>query len=78
MNRQIAMVASALAAALILGGAFASPAWSTPKGVLAMLDPDKDGTVDLAEAKAGGSAAFVRKRPRWEMEAWITVNCMVD
>ena len=60
MNRQIAMVASALAAALILGGAFASPAWSTPKGVPAMLDPDKDGTVDLAEAKAAGSAAFDR------------------
>ena len=60
MNRQIAMVASALAAALILGGAFASPAWSTPKGVLAMLDPDKDGTVDLAEAKAAGAAAFDR------------------
>jgi EF hand len=60
MNRQITMVASALAAALILGGAFASPAWSTPKRVLAMLDPDKDGTVDLAEAKAAGSAAFDR------------------
>jgi hypothetical protein len=60
MNRQIAMVASALAAALVLGGAFASPAWSTPRSVLAMLDPDKDGTVDLAEAKGAGSAAFDR------------------
>jgi hypothetical protein len=60
MNQRIAMVASALAAALILGGAFAPPAWSAPKGVLAMLDPDRDGTVDLAEAKAAGSAAFDR------------------
>ena len=60
MNRQIAMLASAFATALILGGAFTSPAWSTPKSVLAMLDPDKDGTVDLAEAKAAGSAAFDR------------------
>jgi EF hand len=60
MNRQIPMVASALAAALILGGAFAPPAWSAPKSVLAMLDPDKDGTVDLMEAKAAGAAAFDR------------------
>jgi len=60
MNRQIPMVASALAAAMIIGGAFVSPAWSTPKSVLAMLDPDKDGTVDLTEAKAAGSAAFNR------------------
>jgi hypothetical protein len=60
MNRKIAMAASALAAALILGGAFAPPVWSAPTRVLAMLDPDKDGTVDLAEAKAAGSAAFDR------------------
>ena len=60
MNRQIAMVASALAAALIMGGAFATPAWSAPKSVLAMLDTDNDGTVDLAETKAAGSAAFDR------------------
>jgi len=60
MNRRIAMVASALAAALILGGAFAPPAWSAPKRVLAMLDPDRDGTVDLTEAKAAGSTAFDR------------------
>ena len=78
MNRQIAMATSALVAALILIGACASSAQSAAKRVLAILDPGKDGTVDLAEAKAGGSAAFVRKRPRWEMEAWITVNCMVD
>jgi hypothetical protein len=60
MKRQIAMAASALAAVLILGGAFAPPAWSAPRSVLAMLDSDKDGTVDLAEAKAAGSAAFDR------------------
>jgi len=60
MNRQITMVASTLAGVLILGGAFAPPTWSAPKSVLAMLDPDKDGTVDLAEAKTAGSAAFDR------------------
>jgi Ca2+-binding EF-hand superfamily protein len=60
MNRQIPMMASALAAALILGGAFVPVAWSAPKSVLAMLDHDKDGTVDLTEAKAAGSAAFDR------------------
>jgi hypothetical protein len=54
------MAASALAAALILGGAFVPPAWSAPKSVPAILDPDKDGTVDLAEAKTAGSAAFDR------------------
>jgi Ca2+-binding EF-hand superfamily protein len=31
-----------------------------PKSVLAALDRDKDGTVDLTEAKAAGSAAFDR------------------
>jgi hypothetical protein len=60
MNRQILRVASALAAAVIIGGAFVPSAWSAPKSVLAMLDPDKDGTVDLTEAKAAGSAAFDR------------------
>jgi hypothetical protein len=60
MNRQTQMAASALAAALIVGGAFLHSAWSAPKSVPAMLDPDKDGTVDLAEAKAAGSAAFDR------------------
>jgi Ca2+-binding EF-hand superfamily protein len=60
MNRQISMVASALAAALILGGAFVPSAWSAPKSALAMLDRDNDGTVDLAEVKAAGSATFDR------------------
>jgi EF hand len=62
MNRQITMLASALAVGLILGGAFASPVRSAPKldPDLAMLDPDNDNTVDLAEAKAAGSAAFDR------------------
>jgi EF hand len=59
MNRQIPMVASALAAALIVGGAFVPLAWSAPKNILA-IDSDKDGTVDLTEAKAAGSAAFDR------------------
>ena len=58
MNRQVAMVASALAA-LIVGGVFAPSAWSAPS-VLAILDTDHDGTVDLAEAKAAGAAAFDR------------------
>jgi len=60
MNRQITRLAWAFAGALILGGAFAPPTWSAPKSVFAMLDPDKDGTVDLAEAKTAGSAAFDR------------------
>jgi Ca2+-binding EF-hand superfamily protein len=59
MNRKIPMVASALAAALI-AGAFVPPASSALTSVLAMLDRDNDGTVDLAEAKAAGSAAFDR------------------
>jgi hypothetical protein len=78
MNRQIAVAAAALVAALILTGACASPARSVPKTVLAILDPDKHSTVDLVEVKAGGSAAFARKRARWETEARTTVNCMVD
>ena len=60
MNRQIPMVASAFAAALILGGAFVLPASSAPKSALATLDRDSDGTVDLAEVKAAGAAAFDR------------------
>jgi len=60
MNRKIPMVASALAAALIAGGAFAPSASSALTSVLALLDHDKDGTVDLTEAKAAGSAAFDR------------------
>jgi hypothetical protein len=54
------MVASALAATLILGGAFGPPAWSVPKSVLPMLDPEKDGKVDLAEARTASSTAFER------------------
>jgi Ca2+-binding EF-hand superfamily protein len=60
MNRQIPMVASALAAVLIAGGAFVPPASLALTSVLAMLDRDNDGTVDLTEAKAAGSAAFDR------------------
>jgi hypothetical protein len=60
MNRQIPMMVLALAAVLVLGGPFVSPACSAPNSVLAMLDRDSNGTVDLTEAKGAGSAAFDR------------------
>jgi len=48
MKKTSMFLAAALALAL-------SPAWADP---LHGLDPDKDGTVDLAEAKAAASALF--------------------
>src|SRR5438876_3645494 len=41
----------------------ALPAWAKPKSVLAMIDTDNDGTVDLAEAKKAASALFDRLDP---------------
>jgi hypothetical protein len=43
-------------ASFTLALASATPAWT--QGVLAALDPDKDGTVDLAEAKAAATKLF--------------------
>jgi Ca2+-binding EF-hand superfamily protein len=60
MNRQIARVVPVLVASVVvLSGAFVHRALSAPN-VLSMLDSDKDGTVDLTEAKAAGAAAFDR------------------
>lgn len=43
---------------LALSLAFTAPAWS--QAALKALDPDKDGTVDLAEAKAAATKLFDR------------------
>ena len=49
---------------LVLGAALiALPAWAKPKSVLAMIDTDNDGTVDLAEAKKAAAALFDRLDP---------------
>src|ERR1700730_12968018 len=61
MKWHLALVAPAIAGALTLGAAsIGSHAWSAPSSVLQALDPDKDGTVDLNEAKAAASALFDR------------------
>jgi Ca2+-binding EF-hand superfamily protein len=41
----------------------ALPAWAKPKSVLAVIDTDNDGTVDLAEAKNAAAALFDRLDP---------------
>ena len=49
---------------LALGGVLiALPAWARPKSILAMLDTDNDGTVDLAEARKAASILFDRLDP---------------
>lgn len=50
-----------LLAALVAAPAFAAP--TTTKVDIAAFDPDKDGTVDLKEALAAGSAAFDKLDP---------------
>src|SRR6266849_9534549 len=55
ISRRTVVTGLALGAALI-----ALPAWARPKSVLAMIDTDNDGTVDLAEAKKAASALFDR------------------
>jgi Ca2+-binding EF-hand superfamily protein len=45
-----------LGSVLLAGGAFAA----TARGALQALDPDRDGTVSLAEAKAAASRLFSR------------------
>jgi hypothetical protein len=53
------LLASAMAAVLTLGAAaFEPPALAAPSAALKALDPDSDGTVDLAEAKAAASKLF--------------------
>ena len=58
ISRRTVVTGLAFGAALI-----ALPAWAKPKSVLAMLDTDNDGTVDLAEAKRAASALFDRLDP---------------
>jgi hypothetical protein len=64
------MKANGLFAALAAGGAimltalaFQPPAWAAPSGVLKVLDSDKDGTVDLAEANTAASSLFDQLDP---------------
>lgn len=49
-------LAAAMAGALSLMAA--SNAFADAAAAIAALDPDKDGTVDLAEAQAGGTKLF--------------------
>src|SRR5882762_3636220 len=58
ISRRTVVTGLAFGAALI-----ALPAWAKPKSVLAMLDTDNDGTVDLAEAKKAASALFDKLDP---------------
>jgi Ca2+-binding EF-hand superfamily protein len=58
LSRRTVVTGFAFGATLI-----ALPAWAKPKSVLAMLDTDSDGTVDLAEAKKAASALFDRLDP---------------
>jgi Ca2+-binding EF-hand superfamily protein len=53
------LAAFAAAGAITLGAvALVPPAFAAPSSALKALDPDKDGTVDLAEAKAAASNLF--------------------
>jgi Ca2+-binding EF-hand superfamily protein len=58
ISRRTAVTGLAFCAALV-----ALPAWAKPKSVLAMIDTDNDGTIDLAEAKKAASALFDRLDP---------------
>src|SRR5882672_9789691 len=58
ISRRTVVTGLAFGAVLI-----ALPAWAKPKSVLAMLDTDNDGTVDLAEAKKAASALFDKLDP---------------
>jgi Ca2+-binding EF-hand superfamily protein len=58
MNRRELALASLLAVALAPAVVATSASPALAESALSMLDTDKDGTVDLAEAKAGASALF--------------------
>lgn len=53
----------ALAAAMAVSLMAASNAFADAAAAIAALDPDKDGTVDLAEAQAGGAKLFTALDP---------------
>jgi Ca2+-binding EF-hand superfamily protein len=58
------LMAFAMAGAMTLGvAALQPPAWAAPSSTLKTLDPDNDGTVDLAEAKAAASQLFDQLDP---------------
>ena len=59
ISRRTVVLGLAAAAAFVT-----VPAWAKPRsGILAMLDTDNDGTVDLAEAKKAASALFDKLDP---------------
>jgi Ca2+-binding EF-hand superfamily protein len=56
----------ALSMALAAGAIATQPTWAETKvdaALMKVLDPDADGTVDLAEAKAAGAATFKKLDP---------------
>jgi Ca2+-binding EF-hand superfamily protein len=64
MKVNTVLMAFAMAGAMTLGAAaLEPPAWAAPSSALRALDPDKDGTVDLAEAKAAASKLFDQLDP---------------
>jgi hypothetical protein len=60
MRWNIALAAPLLASAMLGAATIASPAAAAPADILRTLDPDRDGTVDLNEAKTAASALFDR------------------
>ena len=64
MKVNTVLMAFATAGAMMLSAtALQPPAWAAPSSALKALDPDKDGTVDLAEAKAAASNLFDQLDP---------------
>jgi Ca2+-binding EF-hand superfamily protein len=64
MKVNTVLMTVAMAGAMTLGAAaLEPPAWAAPSAALKALDPDKDGTVDLAEAKAAASILFDQLDP---------------
>jgi hypothetical protein len=56
----------AMSVALTAGAFVAQPSWAEVKvdaALMKVLDPDADGTVDLAEAQAAGAAMFKKLDP---------------
>ena len=64
MKSKTLLAVSLTASALSVGVLTHQPsAWAAPSSALMALDPDKDGTVDLAEAKAAASTLFAQLDP---------------
>jgi EF hand len=66
-DQEFSPMAFRLSSAVLLAALVAVPAYAAPttttKVDIAAFDPDKDGTVDLKEAQAAGSAAFDKLDP---------------